>query len=296
MNTQEAVHTTELTSLPRIYSGKVRDIFAVGDEHLLIVATDRISAYDVILPGVIPGKGKLLTELALFWFEQMESLVPNHLSDLKLEDIVDSEEERQQLRGRSMIVRKLQPLAIEAVVRGYLIGSGWRDYQKTGEVCGLQLPEGLQIASKLETDLFTPATKAALGDHDENISYEQTVEIVGPAHAKRVKEISCEIYRKAHEYALKRDIVIADTKFEFGLDSNGTLTLMDEILTPDSSRFWPASDWQPGQNPSSYDKQYVRDYLETLDWDKTAPGPDLPEPVVEETLARYKKAVDLLTG
>ena len=295
MNSPDAVHTTNLESLPKIYSGKVRDIFAVSDDHLLIVATDRISAYDVILPGVIPGKGKLLTELALFWFQQMQGLVPNHLSDLAIEDIVEAEEEREQLRGRSMIVRKLQPLAIEAVVRGYLIGSGWRDYQKTGEVCGIQLPEDLSIASQLESDLFTPATKAAVGDHDENISFDQAIDIVGEEHAQRVKDISCQIYRKAHNYAEERGIIIADTKFEFGLDTDGTLTLMDEILTPDSSRFWPANEWQPGHNPSSYDKQYVRDYLDTLDWDKTPPGPELPERVIEETLARYRTAVAQLT-
>ncbi len=294
MNTADAVHTTNLTTLPLIYSGKVRDIYAVDDEHLLIVATDRISAYDVILPGVIPGKGKLLTELALFWFKQMEKIVPNHLSELQLEDVVDAKDERRMLSGRSMLVRKLKPLAIEAVVRGYLIGSGWRDYEKTGEVCGIRLPAGLAIAGKLDSDLFTPATKAALGDHDENISFEQAVEIVGREHAEQVKQISCEIYRRAHSFARQRNIIIADTKFEFGIDSDGTLTLMDEILTPDSSRFWPADEWQPGQNPSSYDKQFVRDYLETLDWNKAPPGPELPQKVVEETLERYRKAVSLL--
>jgi len=296
VNSPDALHTSNLSSLPRIYSGKVRDVYAVGEDHLLIVATDRISAYDVILPGVIPGKGKLLTELALFWFDRMKSMVPNHLSDLSIDDVVDNEDERQLLRGRSMVVKKLEPLAIEAVVRGYLIGSGWRDYEKTGAVCGIELPAGLSIAEKLSEDIFTPATKAAVGDHDENISYDQAVAIVGADHAKAIRELSFAIYREAHDFARERGIIIADTKFEFGLDANGTLTLMDEILTPDSSRFWPAGQWQPGTNPSSFDKQFVRDYLETLDWDKTPPGPELPGEVVDETLMRYRKAIELLTA
>jgi len=295
VNTPDALHTSNLQSLEKIYSGKVRDVYAVGDDQLLIIATDRISAYDVILPGVIPGKGKLLTELALYWFDAMEGVIGNHLSKQKLTDILDSPQDLEQANGRSMLVQRLQALPVEAVVRGYIIGSGWRDYQQSGEICGVTLPAGLSIASELEQPVFTPATKAEVGEHDENISFDRMVEIIGEDIATQVRDISQTIYRQAREYAATRGIIIADTKFEFGLDPTGKLILMDEILTPDSSRFWPADEWQAGKNPSSFDKQFVRDYLETLDWDKTAPGPDLPENIIAETLARYRQAVTLLT-
>lgn len=295
MNTPDALHTSSLQSLEKIYSGKVRDVYAVEDDHLLIIATDRISAFDVILPGVIPGKGKLLTRLALFWFEQMASEVPNHLSDAKLEDILTDRHERAQATGRSMIVKRLDALPVEAVVRGYIIGSGWADYQSSGSVCGITLPRNLPLAGELDDPIFTPATKAALGDHDENISYEKMQSLIGEDAAGAIREISLTIYRRARAYAKERGIIIADTKFEFGLDKEGQLTLMDEILTPDSSRFWPADAWQPGENPASLDKQFVRDYLETLDWDKTDPGPTLPESVVNATYARYQQAIETLT-
>lgn len=296
MQTSNSIHTSNLTGLDKIYSGKVRDIYAVGEDHLLIVTTDRISAYDVILPDPIPGKGQLLTEMALFWFEQMADLVPNHLSKLSLEEVLQDEADLAQARGRSMLVKKLDGLPIEAVVRGYLIGSGWRDYQNSGGVCGIELPSGLQIASELPETLFTPATKAEAGEHDENISYQQMTDLVGKTLADKVKEVSLKLYQRARDHAARRGIIIADTKFEFGLDENGTLTLMDEILTPDSSRFWPADQWQPGTNPGSFDKQFVRDYLDTLDWDQTAPGPSLPAEIIEETRQRYLQAMKSLSG
>jgi len=292
---RSGLHTSSLTSLPLHYQGKVRDIYEIDDEHWLIIATDRVSAFDVILPNVIPGKGKLLTELALFWFNKMADIVPNHLANMTLNDVLPDAKERAQAEGRSMMVKKLRPLPIEAVVRGYLIGSGWLDYQASGEVCGLALPAGLQQADKLPERLFTPATKAALGDHDENISFEQVQSIIGNDMATVVKSVSMQLYNQAAAFAVERGIIIADTKFEFGLDDNGTLTLMDEILTPDSSRFWQASTWKPGSSPASFDKQFVRDFLETLDWDKTDPGPKLPESVIKGSLARYREAVDRLT-
>jgi len=292
---RSGLHTSSLTSLPLHYQGKVRDIYEIDDEHWLIIATDRVSAFDVILPNVIPGKGKLLTELALFWFNKMADIVPNHLANMTLNDVLPDAKERAQAEGRSMVVKKLRPLPIEAVVRGYLIGSGWLDYQASGEVCGLALPAGLQQADKLPERLFTPATKAALGDHDENISFEQVQSIIGNDMATVVKSVSMQLYNQAAAFAVERGIIIADTKFEFGLDDNGTLTLMDEILTPDSSRFWQASTWKPGSSPASFDKQFVRDFLETLDWDKTDPGPKLPESVIKGSLARYREAVDRLT-
>lgn len=291
----DGLHTSSLSSLPLQYRGKVRDLYSIDEQHWLIIATDRVSAFDVILPNVIPGKGKLLTELALFWFDKMADVIPNHLADLTLEEILPNADERAQAEGRCMIVKKLKPLPIEAVVRGYLIGSGWKDYQDSGKVCGLQLPEGLSQADKLPTVLFTPASKAEVGDHDENISFDQVVDTVGKDLAEQIKSVSISLYESAAEYALKRGIIIADTKFEFGLDESGRLTLMDEILTPDSSRFWEQNTWQPGSSPASFDKQFVRDYLETLDWDKTEPGPTLPEPVINGTLARYQEAIDRLS-
>jgi len=291
----DGLHTSSLTSLSLHYRGKVRDIYQIDDEHWLIIATDRVSAFDVILPNVIPGKGKLLTQLALFWFDRMSDVVPNHLADLSLEEVLPDATERAQAAGRSMIVKKLKPLPVEAVVRGYLIGSGWKDYQRTGAVCDIPLPAGLQQADKLPEVLFTPSTKAALGDHDENISFDQVIESIGKALANEVKSVSMDLYNTAATYAAKRGIIIADTKFEFGLNDDGKLTLMDEILTPDSSRFWEASTWAPGSSPASFDKQFVRDYLETLDWDKTDPGPVLPESVISGSVARYKEAIDRLT-
>lgn len=291
----EGLHTSSLSSLPLHYRGKVRDLYSIDGQHWLIIATDRVSAFDVILPNVIPGKGKLLTELALFWFEKTAGVIPNHLANLALEDILPDPTERAQAEGRCMIVKKLNPLPIEAVVRGYLIGSGWKDYQETGSVCGLDLPEGLSQADKLPAVLFTPASKAAVGDHDENISFEQVIDTVGKDVAEQIKSVSIKLYESAAQYALQRGIIIADTKFEFGLDDAGNLTLMDEILTPDSSRFWEQSSWQPGSSPASFDKQFVRDYLETLEWDKTEPGPNLPEVVINGTLARYQEAIDRLS-
>ncbi len=290
------LHTSNLTSLPLHYRGKVRDIYKIDEQHWLIIASDRVSAFDVILPNVIPGKGKLLTQLALFWFNHMADVVPNHLSDLSLQELLPNQDDYAQAEGRSMIVKTLKPLPVEAVVRGYLIGSGWKDYQSSGAVCGITLPGGLQQADKLPQVLFTPSTKAALGDHDENISFDQVIESVGKPMAEQIKAVSMELYNKAASFAAKRGIIIADTKFEFGLNEAGELTLMDEILTPDSSRFWEASTWQPGSSPASFDKQYVRDYLETLTWDKTEPGPELPETVIDGSRARYQEAIDRLTS
>jgi len=292
-----AISDTSISSLPLVHRGKVRDIYAVGDDHLLMIATDRVSAFDVVLPEPLPGKGVLLTQLALFWFDHLGDLIPNHLSDeLSLPDVLPDESERQQAEGRSMIVKKLDALPVEAVVRGYLIGSGWKDYLQTGSVCGIELPKDLLLAQQLSEPIFTPATKAAVGDHDENIPFAQMESTIGADKAAEIKKISTDIYRKASLYARDRGIIIADTKFEFGTDSNGTLTLMDEILTPDSSRFWNAETYKAGDNPESFDKQFVRDYLETLDWDKTAPGPKLPEDIQQKTLARYQQAYDTLTA
>lgn len=287
---------TNLGSLNKLYSGKVRDIYEVDADHLLIIATDRISAYDVILPSAIPGKGKLLTDMALFWFKQMEGLVPNHLTKLTPADVLSNAEDLALATGRSMVVKKLEALPVEAVVRGYLVGSGWKDYQSTGEISGIKLPTGLQLASQLSQVIFTPATKAAAGDHDENISFAEMQNTIGKQLALDIKDISTKIYLKATDYARERGIIIADTKFEFGMDKSGTLTLMDEILTPDSSRFWSKSTWQEGINQDSFDKQYIRDYLETLDWNKTAPGPVLPENIVEGTLGKYRQALEMLTA
>ncbi len=287
---------SQIHSLPLVHRGKVRDIYAVGDDHLLIVTTDRLSAFDVILPDPIPGKGAVLTALSNFWFERLKSIVPNHLADLQLEDVVPDRVERAPLEGRTIIVRKLAALPIEAVARGYLIGSGWKDYQATGAVCGITLPAGLVQAAQLPEPLFTPATKAAVGDHDENIGFAQAAALVGDEMATRVRDVTLALYREAAAYALDRGIIIADTKFEFGLDRDGTLVLIDEALTPDSSRFWPADSSRPGSSPPSFDKQFVRDYLETLDWDKKAPGPKLPTEIIEKTAAKYQEALRRLTA
>jgi phosphoribosylaminoimidazole-succinocarboxamide synthase len=287
----------ELKTLPLIHRGKVRDIFAVDDEHMLIVTTDRLSAFDVVLPTPIPGKGRVLTQVSNFWFERLAHIVPNQLSALRLEDVVPDPDERAPLEGRSIVVRRLQALPVEAIVRGYLIGSGWKDYQRDGHVCGIALPPGLELAGQLPEPLFTPSSKAAVGEHDENIDFEQVSALIGPEQATRVQEVSLALYREAAEYARARGIIIADTKFEFGLEpATGELTLIDEALTPDSSRFWPAESYRPGISPPSFDKQFVRDYLETLDWDKTAPGPELPAEIAEQTAARYREALERLTG
>lgn len=290
------LHTTSIASLKLHYRGKVRDLYEIDDAHWLIIATDRVSAFDVILPNTIPGKGILLTTLANFWFARVRAMIPNHLVDIPLESILPDPVERAQAEGRCMIVKRLKPVPVEAVVRGYIIGSGWKDYQATGEVCGHVLPAGLQQADQLPKVLFTPATKAALGDHDENISFDTMAQTIGFSLADDIRRVSLALYNDAARYARERGIIIADTKFEFGQDAAGNLVLMDEILTPDSSRFWEADTWQPGSSPASYDKQFVRDWLETLDWDKTPPGPDVPEAVIQGTLLRYKEAISRLTS
>ena len=291
----DALYESRLTALPRISQGKVRDLYAVDDDHLLIVTTDRLSAFDVVLPDPIPRKGEVLTRLSNFWFAQTTDIVDNHLSELPLAEIVTDPEERNAIASRASVVRRLAPLPIEAVVRGYLIGSGWKDYQMTGQVCGIELPPGIDQASQLPEPIFTPATKAAAGDHDVNISFDEMVDTIGPELAREVRELAIAIYRRGSEYAIRRGIIIADTKFEFGLDTDGKLHLIDEVLTPDSSRFWPADQYQTGISPPSFDKQFVRDYLETQDWDKTAPGPDLPDDIIRRTAEKYLQALDLLT-
>ncbi len=287
---------TELESLPFLHRGKVRDLYAVGDDKLLIVQTDRLSAFDVILPTPIPGKGQVLTELSLFWFEKLAHIVPNHLTSIAPESVV-SARDRDEIAGRAMVVRKLKPLMIEAVVRGYIIGSGWKDYQDTGAVCGISLPPGLTQAQKLPQPIFTPASKAPAGEHDENITFDDAISTLGShALAERVREISIRLYTEAADYAARRGIIIADTKFEFGTDEKGELVLIDEALTPDSSRFWPASEYRTGISPPSFDKQFVRDWLETQPWNKKAPAPPLPADVLAETSAKYREALRLLKG
>ena len=285
------MQSTELKNLELVAKGKVRDIYAVDSDHLLIVTTDRMSAFDVVLPNPIPGKGEVLTQLSEFWFEKTQSIVKNHMTDdLDLVDLLDSPDQLDYFSKRSMIVKRLSPLPIEAVVRGYLIGSGWKDYQATGSVCGIELEEGLQMAQKLPEPIYTPATKAEVGEHDENISYEKTVDLIGEELASRVKQIAIDIYNFGVNHAKEKGIIIADTKFEFGLDGDGGLYLIDEVLTPDSSRFWAIENYELGSSPPSFDKQYLRDYLETLDWDKTAPGPELPQEVIDNTASKYKNA------
>ena len=288
--TNNTISDSNLTSLALINRGKVRDLYEADAEHILIVTTDRLSAFDVILPQAIPGKGKVLTEIALFWFNHLQHIIPNHISDKPLNNYLTSEE-IELLDGRGMLVRKLKPLPIEAVVRGYLIGSGWNDYQISNSVCGINLPAGLKQAEQLPQPIFTPATKAAVGDHDENIDFIQTSNLIGSEMAEAVRDTSITLYKTAAAYALKQGIIIADTKFEFGLDDKGQLTLIDEALTPDSSRFWPANKYHIGTSPSSFDKQFVRDYLETLGWNKQPPGPTLPEEVISQTSAKYQEAM-----
>ena len=291
-----AVTGTGLKSLALLGSGKVRDNYAVGDDRLLMVTSDRLSAFDVVMAEPIPGKGRVLNTLALFWFDRLKDVVPNHLTGIAPESVV-APDEVELVRGRSMVVRRLQPVLVEAVVRGYLAGSGYKEYQAGGSVCGIALPTGLQQAQKLPEPIFTPAAKAAIGEHDENITFEQMVAVTGESIARQIREVSLELYRRASDYAASRGIIIADTKFEFGLDGQGRLYLMDEVLTPDSSRFWPAADYRVGISPPSYDKQFVRDYLETVkDWSKRAPPPPLPPDVVAATAARYREALKVLTG
>lgn len=287
---------SELKSLPLLNRGKVRDIYAVGEDQLLIVTADRLSAFDVVLPTPIPDKGRVLTALSYFWFERTRSILPNHLSDTPLERVLPDPGERRDLEGRTMVVRRLKPLPVEAIVRGYLAGSGWKEYQKTGRVCGIPLAPGLREADKLPEPIFTPSTKAEAGQHDENIHFDQAVELLGEALALQVKQASLRIYQEAANYALARGIIIADTKFEFGVDEAGRLVLIDEVLTPDSSRFWPADAYAPGCSPPSFDKQYVRDYLEGIGWNKQPPAPELPPEVVAKTAEKYREALQRLTG
>ena len=291
-----ALHESNLTSLKFLHRGKVRDLYEVDADHLLIVQTDRLSAFDVILPTPIPGKGEVLTAVSNFWFKKLANVIPNHLSGIDPESVVKTEVERAQVRGRSFVTKKLKPLPIEAIVRGYLVGSGWKDYKKTGAVCGIQLPAGLQEAQKLSQPLFTPSTKAAVGDHDENISFEEAKKLLGADYAEQVKNATLALYTQAAEYALTRGIIIADTKFEFGTDAAGTLYLIDEALTPDSSRFWPADQYQVGTNPPSFDKQFVRDWLESSGWNKQPPAPQVPADVLQKTADKYREAQRLLTG
>ena len=291
----QPLYESSITSLPLLARGKVRDIYAVDDEKLLIVTTDRLSAFDVILPDPIPLKGIVLTQTALFWFDKLAHILPGQLTGIAPEDVV-APAERDQVRGRALVVKRLKPLPIEAVVRGYIIGGGWKDYLATGQVCGHTLPVGLKQAAKLAQPLFTPSTKAEMGTHDENIDFARCVELMGENLSARARDAAIQLYSEARDFAAARGIIIADTKFEFGLDAAGTLHLIDEALTPDSSRFWPADSYAEGISPPSYDKQYVRDYLETLDWNKTAPGPRLPAEVIEKTSAKYVEAYERLTG
>ncbi len=292
----DALFETDLAGLTLVHRGKVRDIYDAGDDRLLIVTTDRLSAFDVVLPDPIPGKGRVLTAVSNFWFRRTRDRIGNHLTGTPLAEVVPDAAQRAALEGRAVVVRRLEPLPVEAIVRGYLIGSGWKDYRRTGAVCGIALPPGLRQAERLPEPIFTPSTKAAIGAHDENIDFERTAALLGADLAGQVREVSLRIYREAAEYARARGILIADTKFEFGLDADGRLTLMDEVLTPDSSRFWPADQYRTGISPPSFDKQYVRDYLETLDWDKTAPGPRLPAEVIRRTAEKYREAERRLIG
>lgn len=290
------LHTSDLPGLELLHRGKVRDVYALDDARLLMVATDRLSAFDVVLPDPIPGKGEVLTRMSNFWFARTAQLMPNHLLDATPESVLPAGVDVALYRDRSVVARRLRALPVEAVVRGYLIGSGWKDYLTTGAVCGITLPAGLRQAERLPEPIFTPSSKAAVGDHDENIGFDRVVELIGGELAEQVREATLAIYRFAAAYAEARGILIADTKLEFGVDHDGTLRVMDEMLTPDSSRFWPADEYRVGISPPSYDKQFVRDYLETLDWNKTAPGPSLPDAVIRGTLQRYAEALERLTG
>lgn len=296
MNSADALFESSVPSLPLLGRGKVRDIYGVDDDHLLIVTTDRLSAYDVVLPDPVPGKGELLTQISLFWFRKTQDIIDNQLTELSVADVVDDAALAERLGSRSLVVKRLKPLPVEAVVRGYLIGSGWRNYVETGAVCGIDLPAGLALAERLPAPLFTPATKAEAGAHDENISFADVEDLIGSRLAEQVHDTSVEIYQRAVEHAADRGIIIADTKFEFGLDREGRLHLIDEVLTPDSSRFWPAERYSVGANPPSFDKQFVRDYLDRLAWDRRPPGPNLPADVIEQTAAKYREAYRSLTA
>ena len=295
MNAPEALYQSTLSSLKLRASGKVRDIYDIDDKHMLIVTTDRLSAFDVILPDPIPGKGRVLTRISNFWFKKLQTILPNHLTDIPLEQVVPDAAECAEIEGRAIVVKILKPLPVEAIVRGYLIGSGWKDYQTSGLICGIKLPAGLQQAQQLPEPIYTPSTKAAVDQHDENVSFEQTVVLMGQDLAGQVRDASLKLYKIAADYAKERGIIIADTKFEFGVDEAGVLYLIDEALTPDSSRFWPADQYQVGSSPPSFDKQYIRDYLETLDWNKTAPGPALPPEVAAFCAEKYREAEIRLT-
>ncbi len=289
-------HAQRIAQYPLIHQGKVRDSFAIDDKHMLIVASDRLSAFDVVLPDPIPGKGGILTRISNFWFKRTAQIIPNHLSGIEVVDVIDDSELIEMLRHRAVVVKRLKPLPLEAIVRGYLIGSGWKDYLQAGSICNIALPQGLRQADRLPEVIFTPSNKAAAGQHDVNIEFAEIARLVGRPLAEQVRDISIQIYAQAVEHAAARGIIIADTKFEFGLDEDGQLRLMDEVLTPDSSRFWPEESYRPGTSPPSYDKQYVRDYLETLDWDKQPPGPTLPANIIQATAAKYREAFERLTG
>ncbi len=293
---QNYYHAERITQYPLIHQGKVRDSFAIDDRHLLIVASDRLSAFDVMLPDPIPGKGEILTRISNFWFKRTVGIIPNHLSGIEVVDVIDDSELAETLRHRAVVVKRLEPLPLEAIVRGYLIGSGWKDYLDSGSICDIALPQGLRQADRLPEVIYTPSSKAAAGQHDVNIEFTETAGLIGLPMAEQVRDISIRIYAQAVEHAAARGIIIADTKFEFGLDEDGQLRLMDEVLTPDSSRFWPEESYRPGTSPPSYDKQYVRDYLETLDWDKQPPGPTLPANIIQATAAKYREAFERLTG
>jgi len=295
-NIPDTLYEANLSGLPLAHRGKVRDVYDVDTQHLLIVTTDRVSAFDVVLPTPIPKKGAVLTAISNFWFRRTEQLVANHLTDMRLAQAVADPAQRRMLEGRAIVVRKLKALPVEAIVRGYIIGSGWKDYQRSGAVCGIPLPAGLRLADRLPEPIFTPSTKAAVGEHDENIDFARAQELLGADRAAQVRDVSLQIYASAAAYALERGIIIADTKLEFGLSSQGELVLIDEVLTPDSSRFWSADDYRPGASPLSFDKQYLRDYLETLSWDKRPPAPGLPPEVAAKTADKYLEAYRRLTG
>ncbi len=296
MTPNPSLHTSHISNLTLRHKGKVRDIYDIDDKHMLIITSDRISAFDVIMPNAIPEKGTILNDVTRFWLNKLEHIIPNHLADIPLHEIITDKQELKAVEKHAMVVKKLKALPVEAIVRGYIIGSGWKDYQKTGAICGIKLPENLQLADKLPEPIYTPSSKADVGDHDENIDYAATEKLLGADLAKQVKEVSLQLYKTAAEFALSRGIIIADTKFEFGVDENNKLVLIDEVLTPDSSRFWPADQYQPGSSPVSFDKQFVRDYLETLDWNKTPPGPELPQDIIDKTAEKYKEALQKLTA
>ena len=292
----DAMFNADIQSLKMLHRGKVRDMYEVNENHLLIVTTDRLSAFDVVLPTPVPGKGEVLTAISDFWFNRLSHIVPHHLAEMPLEVALTNAAECERVRTRAIVVKRLRPLPVEAIVRGYLIGSGWKEYQKQGSVCGIKLPAGLRLADQLPEPIFTPSTKAAVGDHDENISFEQTRALIGAELAEKVRDASLKLYKEAAAYALTKGIIIADTKFEFGLDEHDNLVQIDESLTPDSSRFWPVDGYRPGENPPSFDKQFVRDWLETLEWNKQAPGPEIPADILKVTAEKYREALMRLTA